>query len=90
MNALVRGMALRTLTSIRVVEVGRIAKLSIQERMRDSSVYVRKIATAAIGKVYGLILEQKDDFLDLLATALADSSPYVFGAAILTLETHFP
>lgn len=58
--------------------------------MRDSSVYVRKIATLALGKVYRLINEQREDFIELLSTALSDNSPCIYGAAVMTLEIYFP
>jgi AP-3 complex subunit beta len=51
-NQLIRALALRVLSSIRVRVISNIVVLSIKNCARDSSAYVRKTAAHAIPKVY--------------------------------------
>lgn len=89
-NALVRGMALRALSSIRVQEIAEIARLSIEQHVMDESPFVRRIAAIGIGKLYGFCPDFKEDLKTLLERILNDTNPLVFGAAIQTFELAFP
>lgn len=50
-HELIRGLALRTLTSIRVEDIQAVQALAIRTCARDISPYVRKIAANAIPKI---------------------------------------
>ena len=81
-NALVRGMALRVLCSIRVKEVVPIQLLSVKRLMRDMSPYVRKVCTLALTKIYTLDPSVKEDLIDILDSLLSDKAVSVLSSAI--------
>lgn len=84
-NNLVRGMALRALTSIRVREIAEIARLSLEEHASDRSHFVRRIVAIGISKLYGFCPEFKEDLKQLIVRLLADNTPLVFGVALQTV-----
>lgn len=88
-NALVRGMALRALSSIRVREIAEVARLSIEQHILDDSPLVRRIAVLGINKLYSFCPEFKADLRKLLERSLDDTVPVVFGAALQTFELAF-
>jgi AP-3 complex subunit beta len=81
-NALVRGMALRVLCSIRVREIVQIQVISIKKLMRDMSPYVRKVCAHALSKVYQLDSSVKESLVDILEVLMADKAVAVLSSAI--------
>ncbi|WFD32393.1 AP-3 complex subunit beta [Malassezia sp. CBS 17886] len=81
-NPLIRGMALRTLSGMRVRAVSTVLLMAVGKAARDSHPYVRRIAAYALPKCYELDRSQHDALLDLLATSLGDRSPSVLGPAV--------
>ena len=84
-HELIRGLALRTLTSIRVDDVQAVQALAVRTCARDASPYVRKIAANAVIKVClslaktNSVREQFED--EVLGSLLLDPSPSVLGSA---------
>ncbi|CAL6025473.1 Adaptor_protein complex large chain subunit BetaA [Hexamita inflata] len=83
-NALVRGIALRALSSIRVREIAEVARLSIEQHVNDESPFVRRIAALGISKLYSFCPEFAMDLRVLLERSLNDMNHLVFGAALQT------
>lgn len=81
-NPLIRGMALRTLSGIRLDTVSEIVMLAVSKAIRDPHPYVRRIAAFALPKCYDLDNDHYHRILDCFYTLLQDRSPSVLGAAI--------
>ena len=82
-NQLVRAMALRVMTSIRVPDVIQIQLLAVKKCAGDSSPYVRKCAANAIAKLVSLSDGAEQESCDqFVATLLNDTSPMVLGSAV--------
>ena len=80
-NQLVRAMALRVMTSIRVPDVIQIQLLAVKKCAGDSSPYVRKCAANAIAKLVSLSDGAEQESCDqFVATLLNDTSPMVLGS----------
>lgn len=89
-NPLIRALALRVMTSVRVRDIVQIQLLAIRKCAADSSPYVRKCATNAISKVFAVDPEQKDVLAEILGTLLNDESTMVLGSAIMGLNEVCP
>ncbi|CAB3410595.1 unnamed protein product [Caenorhabditis bovis] len=89
-NQLIRGSALRVLTSIRVPMVAPIMLLSIKEAVRDMSPYVRKIAAHAIPKLYNLEPDLETQLIDCIDYLLADRRSLVLGSAVYAFDEICP
>ncbi|KAH9259306.1 hypothetical protein BASA81_002349 [Batrachochytrium salamandrivorans] len=76
-SELIRGLALRTLTSIRVKDILEVQFLAVQTSCRDPSPYVRKIVANSVTKL-GIRNQFEDSVLGVL---ILDSSPSVMGSA---------
>lgn len=85
-NPLIRGMSLRTLSSVRLKILSPIVLLAAGKAARDSHPYVRKIGVLALPKCFRMEPSQHDSLVDLLGTYLRDRSPLVLGptAAVFT------
>lgn len=81
-NPLIRGMALRTLSGIRLKAVSAIVLLAIAKAARDVHPYVRRIAAFALSKCYHLDHGQCDALIEHLKVFLQDRSPLVLGPAV--------
>ncbi|KAI9100702.1 adaptin N terminal region-domain-containing protein [Phlyctochytrium arcticum] len=81
-NPLIRAMALRVMSSIRVPVIVPLIMLALQKATTDLSPYVRKAAANALPKAYSLDPEQKPQLIDLIATLLRDNSTLVLGTVI--------
>eukprot|EP00613_Pedinella_sp_CCMP2098_P062861 CAMPEP_0171985902 /NCGR_PEP_ID=MMETSP0993-20121228/274595_1 /TAXON_ID=483369 /ORGANISM="non described non described, Strain CCMP2098" /LENGTH=1194 /DNA_ID=CAMNT_0012638793 /DNA_START=69 /DNA_END=3654 /DNA_ORIENTATION=- len=79
---LVRALALRVLSSIRVPEIIQIQLLAVKKCASDSSPYVRKCAANAIPKIFRVDKEQLEPLVQILERLLKDSSCLVLGSAI--------
>ncbi|KAH7485340.1 AP-3 complex subunit beta-1 [Phytophthora ramorum] len=89
-NQLIRALALRVMTSIRVRDILQIQLIAIRKCAADDSAYVRKCATNAISKVFAVDPEQKDVLAEIIGTLLNDSSTMVLGSAVQALNEVCP
>jgi AP-3 complex subunit beta len=89
-NPLIRGLALRVMTSIRVPDVIQIQLLASRKCASDSSPYVRKCAATSLAKIYLLDAEQLPNLKQILDKLLKDSSTMVLGSAIATMNEICP
>ncbi|RMX55194.1 hypothetical protein pdam_00014072 [Pocillopora damicornis] len=89
-NQLIRGSALRVLSSIRVPVIAPIMMLAIKEGVADMSPYVRKTAAHAIPKLYSLDPEQKDCLIEVIEKLLKDKTTLVAGSAVMAFEDVCP
>ncbi|KAF4040296.1 Clathrin-adaptor complex-3 beta-1 subunit C-terminal [Phytophthora infestans] len=89
-NQLIRALALRVMTSIRVRDIVQIQLIAIRKCAADDSAYVRKCATNAISKVFVLDPEQKDVLAEIIGELLNDSSTMVLGSAVQALNEVCP
>ncbi|TMW61607.1 hypothetical protein Poli38472_012798 [Pythium oligandrum] len=81
-NQLIRALALRVMTSIRVRDIMQIQLIAIRKCAADSSPYVRKCAANALSKVFVVDPEQKDVLAEIIGKLLSDSSTMVLGSAV--------
>eukprot|EP00611_Tribonema_gayanum_P006356 TRINITY_DN15652_c0_g1_i1.p2 TRINITY_DN15652_c0_g1~~TRINITY_DN15652_c0_g1_i1.p2 ORF type:complete len:225 (-),score=72.60 TRINITY_DN15652_c0_g1_i1:17-691(-) len=81
-NQLIRALALRVMTSIRVPDIIQIQLLAVRKCAGDSSPYVRKCAASAIPKIYALDREQGPELCKVLEKLLKDGSTMVLGSAV--------
>lgn len=91
-NQLIRGLALRVMTSIRVSEITQIQLLAVQRCASDSSPYVRKCAAIALTKLNGFdgMVSQRDELTEILKKLLNDSSVMVLGSAVAAFNEICP
>ena len=85
-NPLVRALALKTMSGIRVPVISQIVSLAIKKGVVDMSPHVRKAAALAIPKCYSLDPTQLPQLLDYLTSLLADKQYFVCGAAVAALD----
>lgn len=81
-NPLIRAMALRVMSGIRVPVIGSIVLLGIKKCSADPSPYVRKTAALAIPKCYGLDSTQRESLIEIISCLMADTSTFVIGSVI--------
>ncbi|KAF9185382.1 AP-3 complex subunit beta-2 [Haplosporangium sp. Z 767] len=89
-NQLIRAMALRVMSGIRVPVISPIVMLGIKKCVTDLSPYVRKIAAHAIPKCYQLDPAQKDALLDIINTMLGDNSTFTIGSVLMAFNQVCP
>lgn len=89
-NQLIRGLALRVMTSIRVADIIQIQLLAVRKCATDNSPYVRKCAANAVPKIYSLDHEQLDHCKQIIETLLKDSSTMVLGSAVAAFNEICP
>ncbi|KAK7601336.1 hypothetical protein V9T40_008777 [Parthenolecanium corni] len=89
-NQLIRGSALRVLSSIRVSMIVPIVMLAIRDAAADMSPYVRKTAAHAIPKLYDLDPDQKDELIVVIDKLLSDKSTLVVGSTVMAFEEVCP
>ncbi|DAZ96254.1 TPA: hypothetical protein N0F65_012557 [Lagenidium giganteum] len=89
-NQLIRALALRVMTNIRVRDILQIQLIAIRKCAADSSPYVRKCAANAISKVYAVDPDQKDVLAEIIGALLNDSSTMVLGSAMQALNEVCP
>ncbi|TGZ85425.1 hypothetical protein EX30DRAFT_337787 [Ascodesmis nigricans] len=82
-NQLVRAMAIRVMSGIRVPVISQIVALAIKKGVTDMSAYVRKCAALAIPKCYRLDPTTMPQLTEYLGTLLGDKNFYVVGAAVM-------
>ncbi|TEB25157.1 ARM repeat-containing protein [Coprinellus micaceus] len=89
-NPLIRAMALRVLSGMRVPMVANVVVMGIKKCASDSSPYVRKVAALAIPKLYELDPSQLPTLLPILTqTLLSNSSfsPLCIGATVFSFNS---
>lgn len=89
-SPLIRAMALRVLSSIKVAMVAPIIIMAVTKASRDPNLYVRKIAALAIPKCYQIDRTQLETLQEVLRTLLSDRSPLVLGAALSAFQSMCP
>ncbi len=89
-NPLIRGLALRVMTSIRVPDIIQIQLLAARKCAADSSPYVRKCAANALPKIYHFDAEQLEPVKQLIEKLLKDTSTMVLGSAIAAFNEICP
>jgi AP-3 complex subunit beta len=89
-NPLIRGLALRVMTSIHVPDVIQIQLLAARKCAVDSSPYVRKCAANALPKIFAFDPDQVDHLKQLIDKLLKDSSTMVLGSAITAFNEICP
>lgn len=82
-NQVVRAMAIRVMSGIRVPVISQIVALGIKRCVTDMSAYVRKSAALAIPKCYRLDPTTLPQLTEYMGTLLGDRSFYVVGAAAM-------
>lgn len=89
-SPLIRAMALRVLSGIRVPMIGNVVVLAIKKCAADTSPYVRKAAALAIPKCYELDESHLPSLIPIITTLLRDRSPLSIGAASLAFQAVCP
>ncbi|KAI8066544.1 adaptin N terminal region-domain-containing protein [Gongronella butleri] len=89
-NQIIRAMALRVMSGIRVPVISPIVLLGIKKCITDGSPYVRKTAAHAIPKCYSLDDSQKDALIEIIATLLKDRSTITIGSTIMAFNEVCP
>jgi AP-3 complex subunit beta len=100
-NQIVRAMALRVMSGIRVPVISGVVVFGIRKCLGDLSPFVRKTAAVAVGKCYkygsrgkrGLMRLDpglREELIPLLATLLQDSVPSVISSALSSWQKLCP
>eukprot|EP00741_Cyanophora_paradoxa_P017927 tig00021036_g17311.t1 len=89
-NQMVRGLALRTMSSIRVPIILHLIVMAVRKAVGDNSPYVRKIAANALSKIYSMDAEQKEQLVEIIANMLGDSSTMVLGSVFAAFNEVCP
>ncbi|KAG1151139.1 hypothetical protein G6F37_002057 [Rhizopus arrhizus] len=90
-NQIIRAMALRVMSGIRVPVISPIVLLGIKKCMTDVSPYVRKTAAHAIPKCYRYLDDsQKEALIEIIAALLKDRSSIVIGSTIMAFNEVCP
>eukprot|EP00301_Raphidiophrys_heterophryoidea_P004071 c11800_g1_i1.p1 GENE.c11800_g1_i1~~c11800_g1_i1.p1 ORF type:complete len:903 (+),score=225.58 c11800_g1_i1:63-2771(+) len=86
-NPLVRALAIRTMSCIRVDKIIDYLLFPLQACLKDDDPYVRKTAAIAVAKLYDMSPELVEDqgFLETLKEMLGDSNPMVVANAVAAL-----
>ncbi|KII84456.1 hypothetical protein PLICRDRAFT_168063 [Plicaturopsis crispa FD-325 SS-3] len=89
-SPLIRAMALRVLSGIKVPMIGSIVVLAIKKCAADLSPYVRKGAALAIPKCYELDSSHLPSLIGIIASLLAERSPLAIGSVAVAFEAVCP
>lgn len=89
-NPLIRGIALRVMTSIRVLDILQIQLLAVRKCASDRSPYVRKCAANAIPKIFALDKGQLENLKDIIDKLLNDTSTMVLGSTVAAFNEVCP
>ncbi|CEP63580.1 Apl2p LALA0_S08e05842g [Lachancea lanzarotensis] len=87
-NPLVRCMAIRTMSMIRVDKILEYVEIPLRKTLQDDNPYVRKTAVICVAKLFALNKElcQELGVLEDLVSALEDSNPMVVANTIAALS----
>ncbi|TFY72051.1 hypothetical protein EVG20_g958 [Dentipellis fragilis] len=89
-SPLIRAMALRVLSGIRVPSIGSIVVLAIKKCASDVSPYVRKAAALAIPKCYSLDTSHLPSLIQIISNLLRDRSPLSIGSVAVAFDSVCP
>ncbi|KAL0954776.1 hypothetical protein HGRIS_003726 [Hohenbuehelia grisea] len=89
-NPLIRAMALRVLSGIKVPMIGSIVVLAIKKCAADVSPYVRKNAALAIPKCFELDSSHTPALIEIITSLLRDKSPLSIGSVAVAFEAVCP
>ncbi|KAI6103868.1 adaptin N terminal region-domain-containing protein [Pisolithus croceorrhizus] len=89
-SPLIRAMALRVLSGIKVPMIGHIVVLAIKKCAADLSPHVRKAAALAIPKAYRLDSSQQPTLITIIQSLLQDHSALSIGSAVVAFESVCP
>lgn len=89
-NQLIRAMALRVMSGIRVPVISPIVMLAIKKCVTDMSPYVRKTAAHAIPKCYSLDPMQEEALVEIIQQLLGDTSAITIGSVIMAFNEVCP
>ena len=89
-NQLVRALALRVLTSLRVRDIIAIQVIAVQKASTDGSAYVRKTCCHAIPKLYRMDQEQEEPLVEVIGKLLGDRSVMVISSAAAAFDAVCP
>ncbi|KAI8323930.1 Clathrin/coatomer adaptor, adaptin-like protein, partial [Martensiomyces pterosporus] len=81
-NQVIRAMALRVMSSIRVPVISPIVMLAIRKCAADQSPHVRKTAALAVPKLVRLDLSLREELVEVVAKMLNENSPLAVGSVI--------
>jgi AP-3 complex subunit beta len=87
---LIRGSALRVLSSIRLPIISPILLQGIREASSDMSPYVRKTAAHAIPKLVETDSSTIEEVIEIISRLLGDKAPLVSGSAVLAFQRVCP
>ncbi|KAJ3293375.1 AP-3 complex subunit beta-1 [Rhizoclosmatium sp. JEL0117] len=89
-NPMIRAMALRVMSSIRVPVIAPLIMMALKKGSVDMSPYVKKATANAIPKLYSLDPNMAEGCMELLEFLMNDPSTLVLGSAILTMSDICP
>ncbi|KAJ2711769.1 AP-3 complex subunit beta [Coemansia spiralis] len=81
-NQVIRAMALRVMSSIRVPAIGPIVMLAVRRLSADPSPHVRRAAALAVPKLLRLDPDLHDELAAAVGAMLGEASPLAVGAVI--------
>jgi AP-4 complex subunit beta-1 len=87
-SPVIRGLAIRTMSSLRLPTTIEYLRPIIDEGLRDTSSYVRRISVVACAKLYrtSTVSGKDDRFIHRLTELLRDHDPSVAANAIMALD----
>ncbi|KAJ2413671.1 AP-3 complex subunit beta [Coemansia sp. IMI 209128] len=81
-NQVIRAMALRVMSSIRVPVISPIVVLAVRKLALDRSPHVRKTAALAVTKLVRLDAGLREELVEIVETMLRENSPLAVGSVI--------
>jgi len=87
-NPLIRALALRTMSAIRLDQITEYLAEPLGKALRDKNPYVKKTAAVCTAKLYGFNRElvEEQGFLDQLRSMISDSNPMVVANSVAALS----
>jgi len=87
-DPMVRGLALRSLCSLRIANISEYVMIPLRQSLNDPSAYVRKTAVLGIAKLYHFVPDaiKSTDLVDILYNMLKDKDPLVITNVIHALN----
>jgi AP-4 complex subunit beta-1 len=87
-DPMVRGLALRSLCSLRIANIAEYAMIPLRQSLNDPSGYVRKTAVMGCAKLFQFVPEaiKQTDLVDILYNCLKDKDTQVITNAIHALN----
>ncbi|KAJ2128311.1 AP-3 complex subunit beta, partial [Coemansia sp. RSA 678] len=81
-DAVIRAMALRVMSSIRVPAIGTIVVLAVRRLSTDTSAHVRRTAAMAVPKLLRLDSALREELEEVVSGMLGEISPLAVGAVV--------